>query len=107
MGHQGVHFSRYNSTVKLRPSPSPLRDPLTFQYISDGTGRDSYVLMDNGGYRPEYAKYNRPSEQLFMSTLRNDQKSPIKYFFDPVIDSADMTQYLKCMDVRNMAVSRK
>jgi hypothetical protein len=65
LGHHGVHFDRYNSIVE-RNSPSPgSKDAPTNYYQSDGTGRDSYILMDNGGSRPEYDKYNKTPEHIF------------------------------------------
>jgi len=54
MGNTGVQFSKYRSNVAMRSSPSPAKDAVTFYYQSDGTGRDSYVLKNNGGLRPEY-----------------------------------------------------
>ena len=39
--------------------------------MSDGTGRDSYVLQDNGGSRPEYNKYNKSPDTVFASSLRS------------------------------------
>jgi hypothetical protein len=99
MGHQGVHFNRYNSTVSKKASPSPTREALTFYYQSDGTGRDSYVLMDNGGLRREFSRHNKPTEALFRSSLRSQQKSPVKYLKDPVADSADITTYMNWLDV--------
>ena len=57
LGHQGVHFGRYGPSPR-RVSPSPHKEATTFYYQSDGTGRDSYVLMDNGGLRPEYEKHH-------------------------------------------------
>lgn len=61
--------------------------------MSDGTGRDSYVLQDNGGSRPEYNKYNKSSDVVFATSLRNGRKSPLKYFKNHT-DIADITTYL-------------
>ena len=94
MGHTGVHFDRYNSGVKVKASPSPQREATTFYYQSDGTGRDSYVLMDNGGLRPEYNRHHQSSEKLFLNSLRNSQKSPIRYLRDAYDQSADITTYM-------------
>ena len=58
MGHQGVHLSIYGPGPK-RHSPSPQKNATTWYYQSDGSGRDSYVLMDNGGLRPEYDRYHK------------------------------------------------
>ena len=64
MCNAGVHQRRFNNfstkVDEVRKSRSPPhREASTFYYASDGTGRDSYVLMDNGGLRPEYEKYNK------------------------------------------------
>lgn len=61
--------------------------------MSDGSGRDSYVLADNGGMRPEYDKYNKSPQRIFLNSLRSDEKSPLKYFKDPARDPADITTY--------------
>ena len=58
MGHQGVHLSSKGPGPK-RHSPSPQKHATTWYYQSDGSGRDSYVLMDNGGLRPEYDRYHK------------------------------------------------
>ena len=52
MGHTGAHFAKYNGNVQVRSSPSPAKEPVTHYYQSDGSGRDAYVLNNNGGYRP-------------------------------------------------------
>ena len=93
LGHQGVHLNRYNSIVTQRRSPSPSKNAPTFYYQSDGSGRDSYVLMDNGGLRPEYDKYNKTNHEIFMNSLRSAKKSPLKYFREEG-DKADITTYL-------------
>jgi len=81
LGRTGVHLQRYNSNVQRRSSPSPGSKPTpTFYYQSDGSGRDGYVLMDNGGLRPEYSKYNKSSSTIFVNSLRDQVKSPLKYF---------------------------
>ena len=36
--------------------------------------------MDNGGQRPEYDKHHKNNEVIFLNSLRNDPKSPLKYF---------------------------
>ena len=96
LGHQGVHLQRYNRPQgkEVRSRSPAHKDAPTFYYQSDGSGRDSYVLMDNGGYRPEYAKYNKSPQKIFADSLRSDQKSPLKYFKDAVRDKADITSYL-------------
>ena len=61
--------------------------------MSDGSGRDSYVLQDNGGLRPEYDRLNKSPEKIFTGSLRTDVKSPLKYFQDVYRDRADITTY--------------
>jgi len=68
--------------TRRRVSPSPNKDPSTHYYQSDGSGRDGYVLMDNGGLRPEYEKYNKSAEKIFFGSLRTGVKSPLRYFKD-------------------------
>lgn len=94
MGHTGKQFSKYNSNVTQRKSPSPHKDAPTFYYMSDGSGRDSYVLQNNGGLRPDYDRLNKSPGKLFTESLRNGPKSPLKYFKDGMKDRADITTYL-------------
>lgn len=54
LGNTGVHLKQYHSSVTKRNLPTPHKDATTFYYQSDGSGRDSYVLKDNGGLRFEY-----------------------------------------------------
>lgn len=82
LGNTGVHMQRYSTSVTRRISPTPHKGASTFYYQSDGSGRDGYVLMDNGGLRPEYEKYNKSVEKIFQDSLRSDVKSPVRYFKD-------------------------
>ena len=82
MGHTGFHHQKYNSNVARRSSPSPSKEASTFYYQSDGSGRDSYVLKNNGGLRWEYNVRNS-GDNIFKDSLRSDRKSPLKYFQDP------------------------
>ena len=93
MGHTGVQFSKYKSNVHRRSSPSPAKEATTFYYQSDGSGRDSYVLQNNGGLRPEF-KVQHLGDRIFKSSLRNNQRSPLKHFADPGKDRADITSYM-------------
>ena len=106
MGHTGVQFNRYATSVSKRVSPSPSREATTFYYQSDGSGRDSYVLQDNGGLRPEYDKYNKSSEAIFLSSLRSQKKSSVKYLKHPVQDRADITTYLNWQSKQGLEQSR-
>jgi hypothetical protein len=44
-----------NNSVHHDTIPVPRKDPPSFTYISDGTGRDSYVIKGNGGMVNDYA----------------------------------------------------
>lgn len=79
--------------MQERSSPSPRKEPVTHYYMSDGTGRDSYVLEHNGGSRPEYNKNFKSPDVIFGSSLRSGRKSPLKYFKNHH-DIADITTYL-------------
>lgn len=92
MGHSGVHFKQYNNSNGKQTSHSPRKEPTTFYYQSDGTGRDSYVLQHNGGLRPEY-NVKASGDRIFKSSLRNNTKSPLRHFTDPVKDRADFSNY--------------
>lgn len=70
MGNTGTHFAKFKSNVHVRSSPSPAKEPVTFYYQSDGSGRDGYVLRDNGGYRPTYDITNI-GDRLFKNSLRH------------------------------------
>ena len=71
MGHGGMHFFKYNSNVHRRKSPSPRKEATTFYYQSDGSGRDTYVLKDNGGLRTEY-NVRLSGDRVFRDSLRSD-----------------------------------
>jgi len=79
MEHTGVHLRQYNSNV-ARQAPTPSKDASTFYYQSDGTGRDTYVLKNNGGLRPEYNIRNS-GDNVFRNSLRDgSDKQYVKYF---------------------------
>lgn len=108
LGNTGVHLQRYNTSVtRRRISPSPNKDPSTHYYQSDGSGRDSYVLMDNGGLRPEYEKYNKTSEKIFFGSLRTGVKSPLRYFKDQYRDKADITTYMNWGSAQSNRINAK
>lgn len=73
---------------------SPSKDATTFYYPSDGSGRDSYVLQDGGGLRPEYDRHNKSPQKIFAASLRATEKSPLAHFKDAYKDRADITSYL-------------
>lgn len=78
LGNHGVHQKRYNTINTRERSGSPSKDAPTHYYQSDGSGRDGYILMDNGGSRPEYDRYHKTNEAIFLGSLRNERKSPIR-----------------------------
>ena len=90
MGHSGVHFYKYKSNVTSRGSPSPRKEATTFYYQSDGTGRDSYVLKNNGGLRMEYNVRNS-GDRIFKDSLRSDTKS--NFYSNQKDITADFHQY--------------
>jgi hypothetical protein len=100
-----VHLQKYNSNVTRRVSPSPRKEASTFYYQSDGSGRDSYVLKNNGGLRPEYSVRNS-GDNIFKDSLRRDSKSPVKYFMDPS-QKADITTYLNWKSKQGVVVNER
>jgi hypothetical protein len=52
--------------------------------------------MDNGGSRPEYDRYHRTNEAIFLGSLRNERKSPIRDQRNrsPQEQACDITTYL-------------
>ena len=92
MGHTGVHQKMYNSNVANRQVTTPRKDASTFYYQSDGSGRDSYVLKNNGGLRMEY-DVRASGDNIFRRSLRDSsEKKMIKYFKNA--DTSDITNYL-------------
>lgn len=71
---------------------SPNKEATTFYYQSDGSGRDSYVLKNNGGLRMEYTS-KQSGDRIFRSSLRDgSDKSNVQYFRNR--NSSDITNYL-------------
>ena len=82
----------YNSNVANRQVTTPRKDASTFYYQSDGSGRDSYVLKNNGGLRMEY-DVRASGDNIFRRSLRDSsEKKMIKYFKNA--DTSDITNYL-------------
>ena len=95
MAHHGVHLKKYNnSNGPVKPTPSPVKEPMTFYYQSDGTGRDSYVLSNNGGYRPEF-NIKVSGDRFFKSSLRTYTRSPNRSIASPVQELANFDTYQK------------
>ena len=53
-------------------------------------------MRDNGGLRPEYDRNNPSPNRIIQGSLRNERKSPLRYFKDPSYPThkADITTYL-------------
>ena len=69
-----------------------MKEPTTFYYQSDGSGRDSYVLKDNGGLRFEF-NVRDSGDRIFKHSLRSHLRSPIKHYKD-MSDRGDITTYM-------------
>lgn len=91
LGHNGVHLKQYNSTVTKRVVPTPQKEATTFYYQSDGSGRDSYVLKNNGGLRFEY-DHKLNGDRVFKDSLRRTQVR--NYSSSRNNDPSDITNYL-------------
>ena len=57
-------------------SPKPFKPTPPFKYISDGSGRDSYVIKNSGGLVSEFR--GGRSDAIFLSTLRDSIKSNVR-----------------------------
>lgn len=108
MGHHGVHLKQYNNSngPNHKPAPSPAKEPTTFYYQSDGTGRDSYVLQNNGGYRPEF-NIRVSGDRLFYQSLRDHTKSPVRSPNSPVSELANFDTYQNWPSVVGKQVHKK
>ena len=83
-----------------------MKEPTTFYYVSDGTGRDSYVLQNNGGYRPEY-NIKMSGDRLFRTTLRSDTKSPTRTIQNTLNERANFDNYQNWHSLSSKQVSIK
>ena len=54
----------------------PAKPAVAFQYRSDGTGRDSYVIKNSGGLKAEY--YTNTADSIFASQLRSSNPSTVR-----------------------------
>ena len=52
-----------------RDSPSPRKDAKPFEYRSDGSGRDSYILANSGGLKNK--AHMMTGDKFFKATLRD------------------------------------
>lgn len=83
LGNGGLHELRYykgsqprpgfdNMKAKPKPTVIPRRDATAFDYVPDGSGRDSYVIFNYGlktNYRSDYKGFERG--------LRGRQETPL------------------------------
>jgi hypothetical protein len=93
LGNQGVHMKQYNSSVTRRVMPTPRKEATTFYYQSDGTGRDSYVLKNNGGLRMEY-EGKGSGDRMFRESLRSSEDFRRTFNIHRANDKSDITNYL-------------
>ena len=80
--------------------PSPIKEPSSFIYRSDGSGRDSYVIQNSGGLVNDF-KQIQP-HNIFSSNLRTTPKPLVPTFVDP--ERMDITNYLNWTSPRNRIV---
>lgn len=107
LGHTGVHMYKYNSTVSKKCSPQPKKEATTFYYQSDGTGRDSYVLKNNGGLRIEHDNKSY-GDRVFKDSLRSSTKSKLKHFTNMHgSDRSDITNYLNWSSKQGQISTKK
>ena len=59
--NQGCHQVRHSSH----------KDAVAFRYFGDGSGRDSYVIGDNGGLIPKYV--SKGAQKEFLNSLRQPE----------------------------------
>lgn len=57
-------------------SPKPFKPTPPFKYISDGSGRDSYVIKNSGGLVNEFK--GGAADKVFLSSLRDSVKSNVR-----------------------------
>ena len=65
---------RRNQSISHCSIPKPRNDAKSFTYISDGSGRDSYVIKGNGGLVADYRTIN--PDKMFYSSLRQHEILP-------------------------------
>lgn len=61
-----AYIRRYNS------KPRPRLEAKPFKYLADGSGRDAYIKLNDGGLSNVTVK-NSESKSLFVSNLRNNE----------------------------------
>ena len=66
---------KYSTTPLMNPQ-NALKTATTLKYRSDGSGRDSYILYNEGGFAHHYIPYNALHLQHY---LRSNDNSPCYY----------------------------
>ncbi|CDW75979.1 UNKNOWN [Stylonychia lemnae] len=87
--------SFFASTQKFyrRESPSPRKEAKPFEYRSDGSGRDSYILANSGGLKNKI--HNLTGDKFFKATLRQNELLPYRtHKTQYEAAKADITNYL-------------
>lgn len=68
--NNGSGVNMYGTTSSSNTSPR--REPMTVEYRSDGTGRDSYIVCNSGGLKQIFNKTH--CEQFFKNSLRQSER---------------------------------
>ncbi|TNV82320.1 hypothetical protein FGO68_gene6982 [Halteria grandinella] len=71
----GQLSSRFNPDYVPKSLPKPHKHTQAIRYVSNGSGRDAYILYNSGGNHPP------PQNNIFQNTLRD---SPQRMIADPV-----------------------
>eukprot|EP00347_Sterkiella_histriomuscorum_P023094 403335973 len=98
----GMFFTRRNYG-----SPHPMKESTAFKYISDGSGRDSYVSINSGGLHSP-AVYGS-HKNLFANTLRSTEKITWKRDKSPrnIYDYQGFVSQKNLISLRNTLISQK
>ena len=89
----GTNLFSSNQTFAKRMSPSPRKEAKPFEYRSDGSGRDSYILANSGGFKNK--AFNLTGDKFFKATLRQTEYLPYKVQKNSYeAMKADITNYL-------------
>eukprot|EP00347_Sterkiella_histriomuscorum_P000025 403377469 len=72
------HTMLFASTTRFhrRESPSPMKEAKPFEYRSDGSGRDSYILANSGGLKNK--AFTLTGDKFFKATLRSSDHQPYR-----------------------------
>ena len=75
--HESKEHMMWSSQIRRTPGvtqKSPHKGAVGFQYRSDGSGRDSYVLQNSGGLKVDFR--GGKAHSVFSSTLRTQDNTP-------------------------------